>query len=488
MKCVNEKYSLQEYEGKIRDAVLDEIKELNKIAPIVCLFLHKYSYFITTRVISDRDLNCSITLIYYDRDSVKSTSDHAVSNFIGPDVADGITARDNVYTYIPVSFTDAPFSNKRLNTLFDEVCDDYTDDLKRMDGWLHVNNYESLNKEANKLKQKYGYIVDDILDEITDSHTSIKKTMCIDSVFALKTLFHELTHVIDQRNASKVNHFTGIGLNDVDKYGLESALNILYMLWSKTEFNAFTQTFGRDIDKQRDVIKSNYINKVSMKYLSRTCSDGGVITFYEFVNEIYESLDELSNSYYDDDFWEVIKNIAAKGSNESSTAERFNKMTPLRFRNYFIRTSVKLIEKLKEHVVKNIASQNSYDRDISNIATEIKDACSQYDTDDFFDVSFSFNCYFKKPQVSRKVYINLETPDVGLDDYSISNNSIIHITVTELNLGWDLTPRQLFGKDTNSYSELYKEIVTKRRKTKLDRLYINLAEDLNSALNKLVNK
>ena len=454
----------------------------------MCIITNKTVKEKIEAVISDRDLNCSITLIYYDRDSVKSTSDRAVSNFIGPDVADGITARDNVYTYIPVSFTDAPFSNKRLNTLFDEVCDDYTDDLKRMDGWLHVNNYESLNKEANKLKQKYGYIVDDILDEITDSHTSIKKTMCIDSVFALKTLFHELTHVIDQRNASKVNHFTGIGLNDVDKYGLELALNILYMLWSKTEFNAFTQTFGRDIDKQRDVIKSNYINKVSMKYLSRTCSDGGVITFYEFVNEIYESLDELSNSYYDDDFWEVIKNIAAKGSNESSTAERFNKMTPLRFRNYFIRTSVKLIEKLKEHVVKNIASQNSYDRDISNIAAEIKDACSQYDTDDFFDVSFSFNCYFKKPQVSRKVYINLETPDVGLDDYSISNNSIIHITVTELNLGWDLTPRQLFGKDTNSYSELYKEIVTKRRKTKLDRLYINLAEDLNSALNKLVNK
>ena len=488
MKYVIEKYSLQEYEGKIRDAVLDEIKELNKIAPIVCLFLHKYSYFITTRVIYDRDLNCSITLIYYDRDSVKSTNDNTISNFIGPDVADGITARNNVYTYIPIYFTDAPFSNKRLNALFDEVCNEYTDDLKRMDGWLRVNNYESLSKESNKLKQKYGYIVDNILDEITDSHASIKKTMGIDSVFALKTLFHELTHVIDQRNASKVNHFTGIGIDDVDKYGLELALNILYMLWSKTEFNAFTQTFGRDIDKQRDVVKSNYINKVSVKYLSHTLSDSGVITFDEFVNEIHESLDELSDSYYDDEFWEVVKNIASRGSNESSTAERFNKMTPLRFRNYFIRTSAKLIEKLKEHIVKNIASQNSYDRDISNIAAEIKDACSQYNTDDFFDVSFSFNCYFKKPQVSRKVYINFETQDVGLDDYSISNNSIIHITVTELNIGWDLTPRQLFGKDTNSYSELYKEIMTKRRKTKLDRLYINLAEDLNSVLNKMVIK
>ena len=488
MKYIIEKYSLQEYEGKIRDAVLDEIKELNKIAPIVFLFLDKYSYFITARVISDRELNCSITLIYYDRNSVKSTNDNTISKFIGPDVADGITSNNNAYVYIPISFTDAPFSNKRLNILFDEACDDYTDDLKRMDGWLHVNNYESLSKEANKLKQRYGYIVDDILDEITDSRTSIKKTMGIDSVFALKTLFHELTHVVDQHNASKVNHFTGIGLNDVDKYGLELALNILYMLWSKTEFNAFTQTFGRDINKQRDVVKSNYINKVSMRYLSRTCSDGGIVTFDEFISEVYESLDELSNSYYDDDFWEVIKMIAAKGSNESGTAERFNKMTPLRFRNYFIRTSFKLIEKLKERSVKNIASQNSYDRDISNIASEIKDACSKYDTDDFFDISFSFNCYFKKSQVSRKVYINLETPDVGLDDYSISNNSIIHITVTELNIGWDLTPRQLFGKDTNSYSELYKEIVTKRRKTKLDRLYINLAEDLNSALNKLVNK
>ena len=226
MKYINEKYSLQEYEGKIRDTVLDEIKELNKIAPIVCLFLHKYSYFITTRVISYRDLNCSITLIYYDRDSVKNTSDNKVSNFIGPNVADGITARNNVYTYIPISFTDASFINNCLNALFDEVCDEYTDDLKRMDGWLHVNNYESLSKEANKLKQKYGHIVDDILDEITDSHASIKKTMGIDSVFALKTLFHELTHVIDQRNASKVNHFTGIGLNDVDKYGLELAINI----------------------------------------------------------------------------------------------------------------------------------------------------------------------------------------------------------------------------------------------------------------------
>ena len=482
MKYIIEKYSLQEYEGKIRDAVLDEIKELNKIAPIVCLFLHKYSIFMTTRVISDRDLNCGITLFYYDRDSGNPNS-HTADDFIGPDDVDGVTANNNVYAYIPVSFRDAPFNNKHLNALFDEVCDECTDDLKQMDGWLHVNNYESLNQAASKLKQKYSYIVDAILDEITNSPTSIKKTMGIDSVFALKTLFHELTHVMDQ-----VNHFTGIGIDDVDKHGLELALNVLYMLWSKTEFNAFTQTFGRDINRQRDVVKSNYINKVSMQYLSRACSDGGTITFDEFISDIYESLNELSGSDYDDDFWEAVKTIAANGSNESSTAERFNKMTPLRFRNYFIRTSVKLIEKLQERVVKNIASQNSYDRDISNIAAEIKDACSQYDADDFFDISFSFNCYFKKPQISRKVYVNLETPDVDLDDYAISNDSVIHITVTELNIGWDLTPRQLFGKDTNAYSELYKEIMTKRRKTKLDRLYINLAEDLNSALNKLVNK
>ena len=104
MKYVNEKYSLQEYEGKIRDAVLDEIKELNKIAPIVRLFLHKYSYFITTRVISDRDLNCSITLIYYDRNSVKITNDNTISKFIGPDVADGITSNNNAYVYIPHIF------------------------------------------------------------------------------------------------------------------------------------------------------------------------------------------------------------------------------------------------------------------------------------------------------------------------------------------------------------------------------------------------
>jgi hypothetical protein len=65
---------------------------------------------------------------------------------------------------------------------------------------------------------------------------------------------------------------------------------------------------------------------------------------------------------------------------------------------------------------------------------------------------------------------------------------MIHLTVSQLNVGCDLTPRQIFGKDDNSYSELYRELMTKRRKTALDKLYINFAEDLNSALNRMIKK
>ena len=116
---------------------------------------------------------------------------------------------------------------------------------------------------------------------------------------------------------------------------------------------------------------------------------------------------------------------------------------------------------------------------------------SEYDPGDILDVSFDFDCYFKKSQESYKVYVNVETVDLGrnkTNDSVISNNSVIHITVKQLNVWWDLTPRQLFDKDNNAYSELYKELMTKQRKTKLDRLYINFAEDLNYSVNKLVNK
>jgi hypothetical protein len=487
-KYINEKYSLQEYEGKIRDAIIDEIKALNKISPIVCLFLYKYGVFTTVRTINDHELNCSITLIYYDVDGSKP-SERIGDSAISPGEVDGATAGDRVFVYVPVSLEKAPFGNKGLNSTFEEICDDYTDNLNKDDSIITVKDYKSISDSTNKLKQKYDYLFDEMLDELPESASSAKKTLNIDVVYTLKTLLHELTHASDQTTASRVNHFSGLGIDDVDDYGLELALNILYSLWSRTEFNAFTQTFGRDIEKQRAIVKSDYINKVSMKYLSRTCSDGGNISLEDFAEDTYEALDELSDSEYDDEFWDVIKTIAADGSRDSSAKERFAKMTPKRFRNYFIRTSIKILEKLKDKVIKNVAAQNSYDRDISNIASEIKNACSQHDYSEPFDIDFNFNCYFKILQASYKVYANIETiDDIELTDKQISNNSMIHLTVSQLNVGCDLTPRQIFGKDDNSYSELYRELMTKRRKTALDKLYINFAEDLNSALNRMIKK
>ena len=494
---INESYSLQEYDGKIRDAIISEIKDLNKIAVLVCLFLYKFKLFMTTRTINDGDLHCSLMLIYYDRDSGKpNKGETGDSDFVGPDMVDGATAVDKVFVYVPVSLDTAPFATEYMNEYcHNSIYKGCSGNLKLFDGMLHCNNYDSIESSTKKLKQKYDSNVAAFIDSLPEECAHAKKTLNIDINYVFKTVKHEFTHVLDQTTASRINHFTGIGIDDVNKRGLDLALNILYMLWSRTEFNAFTQTFGRDIDKPREAVRSKYINKVSQTYLSRPCSDGGTIDLDEALDDIYESLNELCDSEYDDEFWDVIRNIVIDGSADANTSDRFEKMTPLKFRNYFIRTSLKLIEKFREKLVKNIAAQNTYDRDISNIAAEIKDECnriiSEYEKGDSIEMDFNFDCYVKKQQESYKVYVNIETPDFGrdrLNDSMIAGNSMIHITVSYLNIGWDLSPRKLFGNDSNSYCELYKEIISKQRKSKLDRLCINFAEDLNRVVNVLVCK
>ena len=101
-------------------------------------------------------------------------------------------------------------------------------------------------------------------------------------------------------------------------------------------------------------------------------------------------------------------------------------------------------------------------------------------------MNFNFICYFKKIDQACKVYINTESlydKNNRVNNAAISNNSMIHITIEHLNINYDATPTKLFGNENNSYVDLYKEMITKRRKSMINKLCINFAEDLYNILN-----
>lgn len=494
---LNEAYSLQQYEGKVRDAIVSEVKELNKNAILICLFIYKFKMFMTSRTIHDRGLNCSLTLIYYDEDSGIPKDDYIDGEdsdyFVGPDSVDGATANDKVMVYVPITLDFAPFATGYMN----EYCTDNiykacTQDLNLMHCIVNVDNYNSIGDTLKSLRDRYSDNIEDFIDSLPDECAHAKKTVNVDTNYILKTVKHEFTHVLDQHTASHVNHFSGIGIDDVDKHGLDLALDILYKLWSWTEFNAFTQTFSQDTDRERS-IKPDFINKVSLKYLSRPCADGGTIDLEDHINEINDSLNELSHSEYDEDFWDAIRCIVVEGSRDSNAKARYDSMSPMKFRNYFIKTTRKLIEKFKNKLVKNIASQNIYNNDVSKIAARIRDAAGQamenYEAGDLVELNFNFDCYFKKKDLSCRVYVNTETAyyrRYHLNNSSISGNSLIHIMIDQMNIRYDEIPDRLFGSASNSFVELYKEITTKQRKSMINKWCINFAEDLLNTLNHIV--
>ena len=501
---INEKYALQEYEGRIRDAIIDEIKELNRASILIWLFLRKFKSFRVNRKIRDEELNCSLSLIYYDReskDSIRNKVSDDIDAEISPDEVDGVTAHDKVVIYVPIER--APFESKALNNeleyLDSKEVKRCLNGLRKSDDIIEVENYNSIKEKINDLVERYRSNIDSIFylleKEGIEGSESKKKSLGINISYVLKTINHEFTHVLDQDSASGINHFSGLGIDedDVDIIGLDLALNILYSLWSRTEFNAFTQTFGRDVEKQREIVRSSYINKVSLHFLNRKCADGGSVDLKEFIENLHEDIRELSDPDYDESFWESIRNIVIEGSRENSARERFENMSSTKFRNYFINTSVKLIEKLEKQVVKNIAAQNTYDRDISNISAEIFDACNEVireysKNDSTVEMEFNFNCYFKKLIESHKVYVEIEVPNIEKkylnNDNTIASQMMIHITIGDLNIGYDLSADEAFGTSNCNIVKLFRELMTSKKKTDIKRLCINTAEDFYRLLNK----
>lgn len=489
---INEKFALQEYEGRIRDVILDDVSELNRISDLICMFLLKYHLFILSRDIAYKDLKCNISLIFYNENDGKSNGNNNIKNNseislqYGPDEVEGIASNGNISIYVPIKVGEsAPYISGSLNRDFiNNISDNKNllNGIKRNDLWIKANDFEGINENVKFLKNKYA-------DKLIGSRS--RKDLGINKSYILQTLKHELTHILDDKNGSRnVNRFGAINTSareGVNKYALEAAANILYMLWSRTEFNAFTQTFSDSSSNKRELIRKDRLGKVLSKYLSRPLKSGGYETIDHALNETRDALDWLESEFGNDStLWGAIKDICVSGSYENNVKERFEKMNWRQFKSYFIRTTEKLMKKLKDKVVKNSYTQADYNRDIINLASDIKDSVENANIDENNVVSFSFNYtqFFRKLNEPHKVYTEVEAVNSN-NDMSIAANSMLRIVVADLNKRYEESARDLFGSNYDSFTNLIKEIAGKNRKSYINKFCLEFAEDLYNTLNRL---
>ena len=493
----NEKFALQEYEGQIRDIIFDDVAELNKISTLVCMFLLKHHLFILSRNIIYKDLKSSITLMFYNEEDgkdsvVKASKKNDLNLQYGPDEVEGMASGENISLYVPIKVGErAPYISGTLNREFvDSIKNErrILNGLKIDDCFIRVNNFENINEIVKSLKNKYN-------DKIIEIEEKGRKDLGINKAYILQTLKHELTHVLDNKNNTKnVNHFGSgsidhyLDYDEINKDGLSVAVNILYMLWSRTEFNAFTQTFSDSNSNKREIIRKDRLERISSKYLSRPLRSGGYENIDYTLNELKEDLNWLESEFGNDNIlWEAIRDICIDGSYESSIKEKFEKMNWERFKNYFIHTTNKLMKKFRDKVVKNTAAQADYNRDITNLASDIRDSVENSNIDDNDVVSFEFNYtqFFRKLNEPHKVYVEIEAIYSDGDDMAIASNSMIYITIADLNVTLDRSARELFGSDYDSFVNLIKEIAGKNRKSYINKFCLAFAEDLYNILNKL---
>lgn len=496
-KFLCEKFSLQEYEGQIRDIIFEDVAELNKISALVCMFLLKHHLFILSRNIVYKDLKSSITLMFYNeedgKDSViKASKKNDLNLQYGPDEVEGMASGENISLYVPIKVGErAPYISGTLNREFvDSIKSErrILNGLKIDDCFIRVRDFESINEIVKSLKSKYN-------DKIVEVEEGGRKDLGINKAYILQTLKHELTHVLDNKNNTKeINHFGSgsidpyLDYDEIDKDALSVAVNILYMLWSRTEFNAFTQTFSDSNSNKRDLIRKDRLERISSKYLSRPLRSGRYENIDYTLNELKEDLNWLESEFGNDNIlWEAIRDICIDGSYESSIKERFEKMNWERFKNYFIHTTNKLMKKFRDKVVKNTAAQVDYNRDITNLASDIRDSVENSDIDNNGVVSFEFNYtqFFRKLNEPHKVYVEVEAVSSDGNDTAIAANSMIYITIADLNVTLDRSARELFGSEYDSFVNLIKEIAGKNRKSYINKFCLAFAEDLYNVLNKL---
>lgn len=516
-QILNEKYALQQYEGRFVDSFISDIKDLIQVAPYVYLYLHKYGVFVIRRAVALESLICVINVVLYNKETSSSEIDAAASKAtniqitsgVGVDDCNGFASGNTIVVWVPVSMYIGPYNNMKINKLIsDETLDEAIVEVDR-NNTISVSGFNKL--DVSSLKNRNINAVKILNRDIPDNKLKgTKGYLDINYSTKIGTLKHELTHILDNPTAQKINYYSSNNdagakiasryvakKNNLDsdsyyeanKNNLSKLLWLLYRLWSYTEFNAFTQTYGDDPSrsKLKRSVDLDKIIQTSFKDMGRDYKD----TLASHISIAKRYIDELSEC--DINFWETAKEITSAGCKSQATLDRYTNMSPSQFKKYFINTTYKLIEKFKDKTFKNANTKNIYQRDVAIIAREIINKCANIKIDkkgkSDTTVALNFDFYFKHFNQNSPVTVIFTIPYLGSDSrthYRLTDVSTVDIRAKYIDLNKHMSAREFFGKEhRNGFADLFVELYTKNRKSVIDEYCFNFAEDLYKALSDL---
>ena len=540
INIVNEKFALQEYEGKIRDTLYEDLDSLNKCAIPITMMLYKWDIFCLNRLFMYKDFTADVFFVFYTlnkENNVASalSANTSIKNPIPPSKCGGFAREYKIVVYIPVNIQYSPFGG-RLTRMKNGDKETYRETFDVEDKTLEIaNKYFKNIKDAfiivpfrskidtASLLRKHKEAIEEYKKLIPAWFLKEPKKLHYNRNNVLEILKHELTHVLDENKGSKKNYYTTI--DTADKYlssdkedlntyrlDLEKAIDILYYLWSYTEFNAYQQTFSNSADisnvaykKRNTLIKkaiSNFTNKhIDSGYIGRPYSNSTIFSLNNHLKELSKYLTDIGNNN-SDAFWDTVKEITSKGSYDTNRKNRIKEMSSKQFKTYFIKTTNKLIEKFKEKTVKNLALQNDYNNDILNVAKQVKDSITEnlsknkYSKDSPFNFVLSFDYYFKDDKQSFPVKMIFNAPPEkdmregkSLKQTELYREARVDLQCRPIKLNQkNIRVIDVFnGSDLNSFYELYKELTTKQRKTYLDKIAVQMSDDLVKVMGSLLN-
>lgn len=516
-QTLNEKYALQQYEDRFVDTFVSDMRSVVQAAPQIYLYLYKYGVFAIRRIINLESLQCVVNVVLYNKQipyseinaAASKATDIKISSGSGVDDCYGFAFDNTIVIWVPVNMYIGPYNNVKINKLISK--ESLNEAITEVDknNTIFMNGFNKL--DIPSLKDRNINAVKILNRDIPDNKLNgIKGYLDIDYTTKIGTLKHELTHILDNQTAQKINYYSsnnsavakvasrfvarknnldGDSYYETNKDNFSKLLWLLYRLWSYTEFNAFTQTYGRDRtrsiqQRSKDLDK---IVKTSLKDMGRDYRD----TLESFISTAERYIDELSEC--DLNFWETAKEITSAGCKSQDTLDRYDSMSPSQFKKYFINTSHKLVEKFKEKTFKNANTRNIYRRDVAAIAREIIDKCANIKIDKKGKsdtvVTLNFDFYFKHFNQNSPVTVTFTVPYQGSysrTHYRLSDDSFVDIHAKYIDLNRHMSAREFFGKEhKNGFADLFVELYNKNRKTVMEELSLNFAEDLYKALSDL---
>lgn len=510
---VTEKFKLQEYEGKIQDMFLGDMKQLDKIALLVCLSLYKYDAFCIRRMIKIYDRRIFLTYVLYSnksdeeniKSSVKKISGMRLS--IGPSDAIGYAKENKIVVFINVDTHKAPFLSSKYNSdeyeyIYKNIADSMTLNdamISEADfGALNITSYKKRLKNIEELffktfEEEYGEDVSKAKQRLI-TFSARKLSDCID------TVRHELTHIMDTGGAREANHFSQFTPSDIkdisdldssDQDDLEIAQDILYRLWSRTEFNAYSQGYGRNTNISNKPLQRS-LKRMAPNRVNPSEMGSSYKAISKFTNSIKEDCDKLSYNN-NKSFWKAIKIVVIRGLNNPTEKIKIDKMSIDQFKKYFVNTTYRLIDKFNKKTLKNANMQVVHDSDITRLASIIKLSCDKYleerhkKTEKFY-MPIRFD-YFTNNQ-SYHVIIAFNVPEISTEERLLPkilcNISQVNIIIRQLKINSTQSVTQFFDSYRNSFYNLYLELTRQGgpRKTLADKLCFSLADDIYISLNK----